>query len=180
MKGIIRQVFGTTRPRDIWLDLLTFDRLNTRSLIHIVYWAGLGLLAIAAAGVLGVAIGNIVSDPTPMAALLSIAILVIFWLAILIGVFLWRVVCELILAVSNIAEDLRYLRQFQEKLTPSSFVPSVAPVVEETADAAPSEISEAPAATATQVETPAQSAAPKKDNILEDPFFRPRFERKDL
>ncbi|MDI7775481.1 DUF4282 domain-containing protein [Asticcacaulis sp. EMRT-3] len=204
MKRVMRQVFGSSRPKDIWLDMLTFDRLNTRALIHIVYWAGLSLLIIAAFGVLGVAVGNALSDNSPMAYLLSLPMLVVGWLAILIGMIVWRVLCGFILSVMGIGEDLRALRQMQEQqgglamsntlITP--FAPEVdapevdAPEVDapksyaSEADA-PAPFSEAARARPSRkksVESAADTVAPEPvesptagENILEDPFFRPRF-----
>lgn len=159
MKRTIRQVFGTTRPRDIWLNLFTFDQLLTRPIIHIVYWCGLGLLFIFALGWLGIMVGTGIKDASVMGWLLSFGLIVIGFLGFLIAVLAWRSVCEFYMAVMNIAEDLRYLRQFQEKLTPQTFA------------AAPPEEKAAPAP---------EPTVRSKDNILEDPFFRPRFERKDL
>ena len=49
------------RQRDLgggflW-DLLTFDRLLTGPLIHLIYWAGLGVIALLGFFVLGAAVG---------------------------------------------------------------------------------------------------------------------------
>ena len=171
MQRTIRQVFGTTRPRDIWLNLFTFDQLLTRPIIHIVYWCGLGLLFIGALGWAGIMVGTGIKDASIMGWLLSFGLLVVGFLGFMIAVLAWRSVCELYMAVMNIAEDLRYLRQFQEKLTPQSFAQPAAPQ----AVTPPSVASPDTAAVA----EPASPSGPK-DNILEDPFFRPRFERKDL
>ena len=168
MKRTIRQVFGTTRPRDIWLNLFTFDQLLTRPIIHIVYWCGLGLLFIFALGWLGIMAGTGIKDASVMGWLLSFGLAVVGMLGFMIAVLAWRSLCEFYMAVMNIAEDLRYLRQFQEKLTPASFTASPSPVV--------TQPETAPAPDVAAVAEPAKS----KDNIMEDPFFRPRFERKDL
>ncbi len=58
MNRIIRQAFGSSRPRDVFFNLLTFDRMVTRPIVHIVYWIGLGLLAVAAMAVAGTAVGE--------------------------------------------------------------------------------------------------------------------------
>ncbi len=173
MKRIIRQVFGTTRPRDIWGDLLTFDRLVTKPIVHIVYWVGLGLMVIAAFGVLGVAVGSAVKDGTLMGILLSFPLLVVGWLSILVGVLLWRGCCEFFLAVMSIADDLRYLRQHQEKLDPVTPQASTfaAPMTAADVDVP------APVAEIAVAEDVSASTEP---NILEDPFFRPRFEKREF
>jgi hypothetical protein len=166
MKRVMRQVFGSTRPKDIWLDLWTFDRLNAQALVHIVYWAGLSLLLIAAFGVAGVAVGNALADGSVWGFVLALPMVVIGWLGVIIGIILWRVLCEFILSVMGIAEDLRVLRQYQERLAP----------MEPQAPASPPTSVEPSLADAFTPE-PAPAAAPEDGNILEDPFFRPRFEK---
>lgn len=175
MNRIIRQVFGTTRPRDIWHDMLTFDRLVTKPVVHIVYWAGLGLFTIAAFAVGGVMVGTAIKDGTVWGILLSFGLTVVGWLAILIGVLAWRSVCEFYLAVMSIADDLRHLRQYQEKL--------------EQPAPAPAQPAPAPAAVASFAEPTAFDPAPEpaqdetapttESSILDDPFFRPRFETRE-
>jgi len=155
MNRIIRQAFGSSRPKDVFLNLLTFDRMVTRPIVHIVYWLGLGLLAIAACAVLGTAAGEAVKEG-PQGWLLATGFLIVGWLLILIGVLLWRSLCEFYLAVLSIAEDLRYLRQFQEKLPPvDAPVAAVQPVAPQTAEVA--------------------APPPGADDITETPFFQPRF-----
>lgn len=161
MNRIIRQAFGSSRPKDVFLNLLTFDRMVTRPVVHIVYWIGLGLLVIAACAIAGTAAGEGIKEGSLWGWLLAAPILIVGWLLILIGVLLWRSLCEFYLAVLSIAEDLRYLRQFQEKLP---------------ADAAPARTM------ATQTFEAAVPASPvvtqpvtESDDITETPFFQPRF-----
>ncbi len=172
MNRIIRQVFGTTRPRDIWHDMLTFDRLVTKPVVHIVYWAGLGLFTIMAFAVAGVMVGTAIKDGTPWGVLLSFGLTVVGWLAILIGVLAWRSVCEFYLAVMSIADDLRHLRQYQEKLEQPAPAAPVAP--------APVASFAEPTVFDPQPQAVAEPAAPTSEgNILDDPFFRPRFETRE-
>lgn len=155
MNRIIRQAFGNTRPKDVFLNLLTFDRMVTRPIVHIVYWIGLGLLVIGAFAVAGTAIGEGIKEGV-QGWLLATGFLIVGWLMVLIGVLLWRSMCEFYMAVLSIAEDLRYLRQFQEKL----------PV-----EPAPATVVSAPVAPQT-----VEAAAPVSDgDITETPFFQPRF-----
>ncbi len=174
MNRIIRQVFGTTRPKEIWGDLLTFDRLVTRPVIHIIYWCGLGLLFIAAMAVLGVAVGNAMSDLTVKGVLLSVPVLIGGWLAVLIGILLWRSFCEFYMAVLSIAEDLRVLRQYQEKLDQASA--AAAPQAPAPQAPEPRVMSE-PQAAAEPVPVPETPAKPH--DPVEDPFFSPRFGKRD-
>lgn len=177
MNRIIREVFGTTRPKDIWSSILTFDRLVTRPVVHIIYWCGLGLLFIAAMGVLGIAVGNAWSDMTVKGVLLSIPVLVVGWIAVLIGILVWRSCCEFYLAVMSIAEDLRVLRQYQEKLTPGP--------VQETAPAPVRQPAPPSAPEPRYAAEPAPQPQPQADtparpgDVLEDPFFSPRFGKRD-
>lgn len=173
MKRIIRQVFGTTRPKEIWGDLLTFERLVTKPIVHIVYWVGLGLLIIAAFAVAGITVGTVIKEGLPWGVLLALPFFIVGMLSILVGVLLWRGFCEFYLAVMSIADDLRHLRQYQEKLVQpvpqaQSAAPQDGPVPEAAADTPP--VGDAPAPTVND---------PEK-NLLEDPFFRPRFEKREF
>ncbi len=187
MSKIIRQAFGSTRPSDITRTLLTFDRLTARPIVHIVYWLGLGLLFIAAMGFLGVAVGSVIKDPSMWGMLLSFGVLIVSWLMVLIGLMLWRAFCEFYMAVLSIADDLRVLRQYQEKLEPAQAArpqsPYMAPQTEVAAQPQPQ-----PAPTVQPMTSrsdplrfevpssePPASVQPETGNILEDPFFRPRF-----
>lgn len=178
MNRIIRQAFGTTRPGEIYHSLLTFDRLVTRPVVHMVYWAGLGLFFLAACGVAGMAVGSAIHDSDPMGWLLAFGMTVVGWLLILVGVLVWRAACEFYMAVLSIAEDLRTLRQYQEKLeipqpVPGRAAPSAAPQPQAVAEGF------TPKVDPLKFEPPSDEAeagpAPETGNILEDPFFRPRF-----
>src|SRR6185312_9078004 len=104
MNRIIRQAFGSSRPKDVFLNLLTFDRMVTRPVVHIVYWIGLGLLAVTAMAIAGTAAGEGLKEGSVWGWLLAAPILIVGWLLILIGVLLWRSLCEFYLAVMSIAE----------------------------------------------------------------------------
>jgi hypothetical protein len=162
MNRIIRQAFGNSRPKDVFLNLLTFDRMVTRPVVHIVYWIGLGLLVIGAFAVAGVSVGEGIKAGSLWGWMLTVPLLIVGWLMVMIGVLLWRSMCEFYMAVLSIAEDLRYLRQFQEKLPADAVAPvQPAPVVApQTVDVA------APVVT--------QPVAEPGD-ITETPFFQPRF-----
>ncbi|EGF91427.1 hypothetical protein ABI_28430 [Asticcacaulis biprosthecium C19] len=177
MKQVIRQVFGSTRPRDIWLDLFTFNRLLSKPIVHIIYWCGLGLLLISACGVLGVAIGQAWKDGTVMGWILALPLLIIGWLSVLICIMLWRAACEFFLAVLSIAEDLSALRAYQEKLEQPKAQAAPQPAPQPRAQAE----YDVPLPETEAAATPAQSPTVDDErNILEDPFFRPRFERRDI
>ena len=166
MNRIIRQAFGTSRPKDVFFNLLTFDRMVTRPIVHIVYWIGLGLFVIAAMAVAGTAIGEGIKEGPPWGWVLAVPLLVVGWLMLLIGVLLWRGMCEFYMAVLSIAEDLRFLRQFQEKLPAE---PAPAPVAPAAARPSTPQTMEAAAPVVSQ------PVAGEPSDITETPFFQPRF-----
>src|SRR5438874_2092259 len=55
----------------IW-DLLTFERLMTNTVVHLIYWAGLGIIAVGVFGFLGAAVGVAIRDPFPFGILMAI------------------------------------------------------------------------------------------------------------
>ncbi len=184
MKRTIRQVFGTTRPRDIWQNLFTFDRMVTGPIAHIIYWVGLGLFFVAAMGVVGISVGTAIKEGLPWGVMLALPFFIVGLLSILIGILLWRGACELFMAVMSIAEDLRYLRQFQDKMvapqaapqpSPASRVAPAAAAQTQAYTAAPVQPVIQPAAMPEDAETPAPTGDDPEKNLLDDPFFRPRF-----
>jgi hypothetical protein len=97
----------------IW-DLLTFERLMTNAVIHLVYWAGLGVVLLVGFGSLGAAIGVAIRDPLPWGLLLAIPVLVAGLLAMAVLILLWRSFCEFYVTIFKISEDLTVLRQDAE------------------------------------------------------------------
>jgi hypothetical protein len=93
----------------LW-DLLTFERLMTSQVIHLIYWAGLGLISIGAFGAIGAAVGVAIRDPFPFGILLAIPVIVGGLLVMAALVLLWRSFCEFYVAVFKISEDLTVLR----------------------------------------------------------------------
>lgn len=96
--------------RFFW-DLLTFEKMLTGSVIHLVYWAGLGIIGIIAFGVIGAAIGVAIRDSNIfLGILLALGILGIGMLGVGVGVLLWRAFCEFYVTIFKISEDLHVLR----------------------------------------------------------------------
>jgi hypothetical protein len=97
--------------------------------------------------------------------------------------------CEFYMAVLSIADDLRVLRQYQEKLEPVSASRPQSPYMAPQSEAAAQAASQPQPAPTVQpaasrpdplrFEVPTSDAPasvePETGNILEDPFFRPRF-----
>ncbi len=94
----------------LW-DLLTFERLVTNQAVHLIYWAGLALIALAAFGAIGAAVGVALREASLVGALLAIPVLVGGLLAIGAMVLLWRAFCEFYVAIFKISEDLAALRR---------------------------------------------------------------------
>jgi hypothetical protein len=99
-----------TGSQILW-DLLTFDRLMTSSVIHLIYWAGLALIALGMFGALGAAVGVAIRDPFPWGVLLAIPVLIGGLLVMGALILLWRSFCEFYVAIFKISEDLTVLRQ---------------------------------------------------------------------
>jgi hypothetical protein len=104
---------AATRPEGrgnlLW-DILTFDRLMTGPMVHLVYWCGLGLIALFGFAVVGAAVGVAIRSGSLEGILLAIPVLVAGLLMLGALVLLWRGACEFYMAIMRIAEDLRAIR----------------------------------------------------------------------
>jgi len=103
-----------TRPQGLgsallW-DLLTFERLMTNQVIHLIYWAGLAIIALGAFGTIGAAVGVAIRDPFPFGLLLAIPVIVGGLLVMAALILLWRSFCEFYVAIFRISDDLIVLR----------------------------------------------------------------------
>ena len=94
----------------LW-DLLTFDRMLTAQVLHLVYWAGLGIIGIGAFGVLGATVGVAIREGTIIGVLLALAVLGLGLLGVAVAVLVWRSFCEFYVTIFKISEDLAVLRQ---------------------------------------------------------------------
>ncbi len=95
----------------LW-DLLTFEKMLTGTVIHLVYWAGLGIIGIVAFGVLGASVGVAIREgDLLLGLLLALGILGVGALGVFAGVLLWRAFCEFYVTIFKISEDLHVLRQ---------------------------------------------------------------------
>ncbi len=104
----------TARSHGFLWDLLTFERLMTGPVLHLIYWCGLGLIALFGFGVVGAAVGVAIRGGGWEGPLLSIPLLVAGLLVLAALVLLWRGACEFFLAIFQIAEDLQALRRVAE------------------------------------------------------------------
>jgi hypothetical protein len=94
----------------VW-DLLTFEHLMTNQVIHIIYWAGLALIALGAFGTMGAAVGLVIRDPSVIGLLLAVPVLIGGFLVMGALVLIWRSFCEFYVAIFRISEDLSVLRE---------------------------------------------------------------------
>ncbi|HEY2177908.1 MAG TPA: DUF4282 domain-containing protein [Caulobacteraceae bacterium] len=106
-------VRGRSRPGRVW-SLLTFERLITGPVIHLVYWAGLGVIIIAAFSVVGASIGVALREGSWAAILLAIPVLIGGLLAVGAAGLIWRAFCEFYVAIFRISDDLSAMRKSVE------------------------------------------------------------------
>lgn len=102
-----------SRGETLW-TFLTFERLFTGQIIHLVYWAGLGVIVIGAFSVVGASIGVAVRDPSLLSILLAIPVLVIGLLIVAVFGLIWRAFCEFYVTLFRISDDLTALRKVAE------------------------------------------------------------------
>lgn len=95
------------------VSLLTFDRLITGPIIHLVYWAGLAMIGIIAFGVVGASIG-VAWREGGWAILAAIPVLAVGLLGVFAAALVWRAFCEFYVAIFRIGDDLTALRRAAE------------------------------------------------------------------
>src|ERR1700760_1253598 len=87
----------------LW-DLLSFQRMLTGPVLHLVYWAGLGVIFIASCGMIAGSV-TVAAREGGMGILLGFASLIASLLAMAGLVLLWRMLCEFYVAGFRIRED---------------------------------------------------------------------------
>ena len=97
-------------PKSLFWDLLTFEKLMAPQVIHLIYWSGLGFIALIAFGIIGSAIGVAIREEMLMGILLAVSVLVGGALVITVLVLLWRAFCELYVALFRLSDDLHAIR----------------------------------------------------------------------
>ena len=99
----------------IW-DILTFEKLLTGPVVHLIYWAGLGLIALIGFSAIGAAIGLAIREASLISLLLAIPVLVGGLLLVAALILIWRGTCEFYVAIFRISDDLRWLRQHEDDM----------------------------------------------------------------
>jgi hypothetical protein len=107
------------------MDLLSLDRLMTGSLIHLVYWLGLGFIFIIGFGGIGAAVGIALREPGVMSIMAAVPALIGGVLALVVLGLLWRSFCEFYVVIFRISDDLHALRRGME--TEQTQAPAAAP-----------------------------------------------------
>ena len=101
------------RQSSLWA-FLTFERMMTGPVIHLIYWAGLGMIAIVGFGIVGAGVGLGIRDEGVAGWLLAIGVLVAGLLVVGAFALIWRGTCEFYVAIFRISDDLRALRRSDE------------------------------------------------------------------
>ena len=96
-------------------SVLTFERMITGPVIHLVYWCGLGVIVLAAFGVIGASVGIAIRERSLETLLLAIPSLIGGLLLVLAGGLLWRAFCEFYVVIFRIGDDLAALRRAAEE-----------------------------------------------------------------
>jgi len=109
-------------------------------IILLVYWAGLGVIALIGFGMVGAGVGLAIRDGSLAGLLLGAPVLIGGLLAMVALTLLWRATCEFYIAIFRISEDLRSLRRNDESAAAAraATVPPRAPITPPTSPAPPS------------------------------------------
>jgi hypothetical protein len=100
----------------IW-DVLTFETLMTGQVVHLIYWAGLGFVALLGFSAVGAGVGLTIRGVVARdwtSVLIAIPVMVGGLLLVIALALIWRGVCEFYVAVFRISDDLRALRRSEE------------------------------------------------------------------
>jgi len=95
---------------------LTFDRMVAGQVILLIYWSGLGIIALIGFSVIGAGVGLAMREDGLSGWLLGGPLLVAGILVVIALTLLWRAVCEFYIAVFRISDDLRALRRNDDAL----------------------------------------------------------------
>ena len=103
-EGVLGYMAAKSKSALMW-DLLTFDRLVTGPVIHLIYWAGLGVISLVAFSSVGAAVGVALRETSMLGKLLALPVAVAGLLVAGALVLLWRAFCEFYVAIFRISDD---------------------------------------------------------------------------
>jgi len=109
-----------------FVDLLTFERTLTRPVTLLIYWSGLGLIALVGFALIGVAVG-VALRGDGWEALLAVPAFVFGALLVTALALLWRGASEFYVAVFRIADELTAVRQRLDQLADAPAPPIAGP-----------------------------------------------------
>jgi hypothetical protein len=109
-----RRTSGSSRFEQTLWKLLTLERLMTSSIAHLVYWMGLGIIALGGFAAIGASVGMALREGEIQGWLLAFPVFVAGLLVIGALAILWRSFCELYVVVIRIGDDLHALRRAAE------------------------------------------------------------------
>lgn len=104
---------GNKNHRPLLSEYLSFDRIIAGESLKLVYWIGLGLIALIPFGAIGAGVGIAIKD-FPTGILAGIVGIIVGFLIAAALVVLWRLLCEFFAAVFQISEDLNAWKASQE------------------------------------------------------------------
>jgi hypothetical protein len=96
--------------RLMFWDLLTFERLLTGPVVHVIYWCGLAVIALIGFAAMGAAVGLSIRGEG-VEKLVALPALVVGVMVVIGLALLWRAMCEFYVAIFRISDDLHALRQ---------------------------------------------------------------------
>jgi Domain of unknown function (DUF4282) len=110
LSSLSREKPQPAHARVIFWDLLTFERLLTGPVVHIIYWCGLAIIALIGFAAVGAAVGLSIRGEG-LEKLIALPALVVGALVVMALALLWRALCEFYVAIFRISDDLHALRQ---------------------------------------------------------------------
>jgi hypothetical protein len=114
MKALLRSAKSSGRAEQALWRLLTLEQLMTTSIVHLVYWMGLGIIALGGFAVVGAAIGGALREGEILGWVLALPVFVAGLLVVAALAILWRSFCELYVVLIRAGEDLNALRRAAE------------------------------------------------------------------
>jgi hypothetical protein len=97
-------------------SFLTFDHMIAGQVVLLIYWAGLGIIALIGFSVVGAGVGLATREDGMSGLLLGGPLLVGGVLVVIALTLVWRAICEFYIAIFRISDDLRALRRNDDAL----------------------------------------------------------------
>ena len=111
-----RQNRGSDSSRGVFSwNILTFDRMVAGEIILLVYWAGLGVIALIGFSMVGAGVGLALHGGGLAGWLLGAPVMLGGVLAVVALTLLWRATCEFYIAIFRISDDLHAIRRSAER-----------------------------------------------------------------